>query len=87
MGPCGCAEGQDRAEPNTIDAEAACVSTLHTRAVRLLKFFSISANIAILAERSIVSLLNTGNSGGDHTYGITEGLDVVVKICGSTREW
>ena len=38
-------ERQDLAEPNTFDAEAPYVSTLHIRAVRALKFCSISANL------------------------------------------
>ena len=46
-------EDQDRAEPDTFDAEAAYVSTLHICAVRWWKFCSISANIAMLAERSL----------------------------------
>ena len=35
---------QDLAEPATFDAEAACVSDLHTRAVMALKFSSISVS-------------------------------------------
>ena len=38
-------EGQDRAEPDTSDAESADVSTLHKRAVRVLIFCSISASL------------------------------------------
>ena len=38
-------EGQDLAEPDTFDAEAAYVSTLHRRAVKVLKLCSISASL------------------------------------------
>ena len=65
-------ESQDRAEPEKIDAEAANVSTLHTRAVRLLKFCSISANIAILAERAFTVRSTLACSGGDNTPSFTE---------------
>ena len=46
MEPSTCSsEGQDLAEPDTFDAEAAYVSTLHKRAVRVLKFCSISVSL------------------------------------------
>ena len=38
-------EGQDLAEPDTFDAEAAYVSTLHKRAVGVLKLCSISVSL------------------------------------------
>ena len=46
-------KGQDLAELETHEAEAAYVSTLHMRAVRALKFCSISANAAILLEKVV----------------------------------
>ena len=52
MGPYGCGgvnlfeyKAQDLAEPDTFDAEAATVSTLHKRAVKALKFCSISVGL------------------------------------------
>ena len=58
MGPCRCkainlswGTGQDLAEPETLEAEATSVSILHMRAVRELKFCSISANAAILVAK------------------------------------
>ena len=38
-------EGHDLADLDTFDAEVACVSTLHMRAVRALKFCSISVSL------------------------------------------
>ena len=38
-------ERQDLAEPDTFDAEAAYVSTVHRRAEKVLKFCSISASL------------------------------------------
>ena len=38
-------EGQDLAEPETFDADAACVWTLLIRAAKVLKFCFISASL------------------------------------------
>ena len=83
----------DLAEPEPLETDVAFVSILHMRAareltcsVRVLTFCSNAAKDAILAERAY-GLFDTGNSGSDHTHGFTKGLDVVVKICESTREW
>ena len=75
-----------------METDVAFVSIWHKRAVReltfsveVLTFCSSAVNNAILATRAFNGLFNTGNSGGDNFHGFTEGLDVVVKICESTR--
>ena len=83
----------DLAESEPLETNVAFVSILHIRTVRERTF---SARVLTLLQCSksrhlsregVDGLFNTGNSGGGHTHGLTEGLDVVVKICESTREW
>ena len=85
---------QDISESEPLETDVAFVSIFaHACSVRA-DIFCKSADVQFqcckrrhLGREGIDGLLNTGNSGGDHTYGFTEGLDMVVKICESTREW
>ena len=61
----------DLAESEPLETDVAFVSILHIRAVRELT----CCKRRHLGRDGIDGLFNTGNSGGDHTQGFTEGLD------------
>ena len=84
----------DLAESEPLETDVAFVSNLQMRAVReltfsvkVLTFCSIAAKNAILAERALTVCSTLVILEVTIPTAYTEGLDVVVKFCESTREW
>ena len=84
----------DLAESEPLETSVAFVSILHMRAVseltfsvRVLTFRSIAANNAILAERALTVCSTLEILEVTIPTASLRDLDVVVRICESTREW